>query len=765
MTTVEVKQTYNSEDRAWLDARNQRFDHYAAEYAAEVAGKPREQIRIVLPDGSEKEGLSWETTPLMIATSISNSLAKQTCVAKVSYDDPNVGRDRTIAAADGDDDSDSDEAGCCSGGGSDWMLWDAGRPLVGSCKIQLLKFEDEEGRRVFWHSSAHVLGECLEREFGVHLTIGPALDRGFYYDAFMGASTFKEDHYDVIEKAVAVVCKEAQPFARVVVTKAQALDIFKDNKYKVELISKKIADGGHTSIYRCGDLIDLCRGPHLANTSLVKAFAVEKHSSAYWLGNCKNDSLQRVYAISFPDQKQLNAHKKMIEQAKERDHRTVGSKLGLYMFQNDYTPGSAFWFGPGTKIFNALCELIRREYRIRGFEEVITPNLYSAELFKVSGHYQNYKDDMFMLDCEGKEWGLKPMNCPGHCLMFKNGSISYKQLPWRVADFGILHRNEASGALSGLTRVRRFVQDDAHIFCAMDQIRSEVKGALDFLTYVYSLFGFESDVALSTRPKKALGEVALWDEAEAQLKAALDESGMPWKLNAGDGAFYGPKIDIRLKDCLGRFHQCGTVQLDFQLPLRFDLSYRTSAYGTVTEDAAPAPEISSPPNASAVPPVELKKVTGSLETPLKPGTARPVIIHRAVLGSLERFTSVAVEHFGARFPFWMSPRQIKVLPISEKFVSYGRWIYKQFNNFGFNVELDESDNTINKKIRVAQQEQWNYMLIVGENEKTHGTVTVRIREDPKNQVEKPVKDLLDELILVGKPCSKPCEFEEFADQA
>jgi len=742
---------------SWLTDRNAKFAKYESDYLASLEAKEKKTIKIELPDGTIKEGIAWETTPRNIAEGISNSLAKAVCVAKVAYDDASLGKDTSIAQADGDASSDEESGGCCNGQGSDWVSWDAGRVLEGDCKLKLIKFEDPEGRHVFWHSSAHVLGGALERSYGVHLTIGPALERGFYYDCHTDFS-IKESDYEKIEKAASEIVKENQQFVRIVVSKEAALDIFSDNKFKVELITNKIPDGGYTSLYRCGDLIDLCRGPHLQSTGQIKAFSVEKHSSTYWLGNAANESLQRVYAISFPDQKQLKQHQKLLALALERDHRNVGQKMNMFMF-HDLTPGSAFWFGNGAKIYNTLCEFIRREYTIRGFEEVLTPNMFSSDLFKISGHWQNYKDDMFTLKCEEKDWGLKPMNCPGHCLIFKQAPVSYKQLPWRMAEFGVLHRNEASGALSGLTRVRRFVQDDAHIFCAQDQIKSEVKHSLDFVMYVYKLFGFEYEIALSTRPKKALGEKALWDVAEAQLKDALDESGLAWKLNAGDGAFYGPKIDIRLKDCLGRLNQCGTVQLDFQLPIRFDLSYRTSLYGTQPkeDDDAAAAAVEGKVEDK----VELKVVDGSLETPLKFGTARPVIIHRAVLGSLERFTAIALEHFGARFPFWLSPNQIRVLPISEKFFEYARWVEGEFAKFRFNVDMDSSNNTINKKVRNAQNDQVNIMLIVGEQEQSTSTVTVRIREAPQNQKQQDVKSLLDELLLEKDPMSRPMVYKPF----
>merc|ERR1719316_2555744 len=382
------------------------------------------------------------------------------------------------------------------------------------------------------------------------------------------------DDFGKIEEQMKKVAKAGSPFERLVLTKEEALELFADNPFKVQLITSKVADGSKTSAYKCGMLVDLCRGPHIVKTDMVKAIWINKNSSAYWLGNKDLDSLQRVYGVTFPNDKLLKEHKTFLEEAAKYDHRNVGKQQGLFMFHPTVSPGSCFWTPIGTRVYNKLIEYIRAEYRIRGFEEVVTPNIFSCELWKCSGHYQNYKDDMFIWEIEGEEWGLKPMNCPGHCEIFRSTTRSYRELPLRMADFGVLHRNEKSGALTGLTRVRRFQQDDAHIFCRTDQIKAEVKGALEFLYYVYGVFGFEFTIELSTRPKKAIGEKAVWDRAETAMKEVLNETGKDWTLNPGDGAFYGPKIDIKLLDALRRKHQCGTVQLDFQLPIRFNLQYR-----------------------------------------------------------------------------------------------------------------------------------------------------------------------------------------------
>lgn len=370
----------------------------------------------------------------------------------------------------------------------------------------------------------------------------------------------------------------------------------------------------------------------------AKAFSVTRTSSAYWLGKASNASLQRVYGVSFPEKAQLEEYKKLLEEAKKRDHRVLGNNLNLFFFDTNVSAGSAFWLPEGAIVYNKLMDLLRTEYRVRGFSEVITPNIFSCDLWKTSGHYQNYKDNMFIFGVEGSEWGLKPMNCPGHCLMFKHMNPSYRQLPIRLADFGVLHRNEISGSLTGLTRVRRFQQDDAHIFCRFDQIEEEVLGALSFLFYIYDLFGFECSLCLSTRPKKALGSVETWRAAEEALANALNKVGRPWSLNPGDGAFYGPKIDIQLVDALKRPYQCGTIQLDFQLPIRFNLQYRTEAtpVSAAVQAQTDAAEKAAKGEVSTVSADATQPENGgdSGEPHMKPGMARPVIIHRAILGTL-----------------------------------------------------------------------------------------------------------------------------------
>jgi threonyl-tRNA synthetase len=419
-----------------------------------------------------------------------------------------------------------------------------------------------------------LLGQSLENTFGAWLCHGPPLEEGFFYDSFLGNYKVSQADYDKIEKEIKRYAQEKQPYERILLTKQEALDMFKYNPFKTQLIQSKIPENGYTSAYRCGNLIDLCTGPHLPSADRIKGFKVLKNSAAYWLGNKNNDDLQRVYAISFPKQSELDEYVKIQEELAKRDHRNIGPQQNLFNF-TDLSPGCALFEPHGTVIYNRLVELMRGEYKLRGYNEVISPNIYNSELWMKSGHYFKYKDNIFFIDDDGEEHGLKPMNCPGHCLMFDLHQRSYRDLPIRMADFGVLHRNELKGALSGLTRVRRFQQDDAHIFCMPEQIEDEILGVLDFIDYIYSVFGFKYNIELSTRPEKYLGKLEDWNLAEAQLKAALAKFGKEYKINEGDGAFYGPKIDFKLFDTFGRQHQCGTCQLDFQLPIRFNLQFRS----------------------------------------------------------------------------------------------------------------------------------------------------------------------------------------------
>ena len=691
-----------SNDLKCFSKRTDLFELWYAEKELSIATLPDTEITITLPNGDIKHGFAFKTTPLDIANSISKGLAESIIIAKVVYTtklDTDI-----IVACDEDDENEQLDDG---------ELWDMCRPLIGDCKLLLLNFNDPEAKNVFWHSSSHVLGAAIEGVFGSHLTIGPSLKDGFYYDSYMGNISIIDEDLKMIESYASNICKQKHEFKRLVISKEQALEMFSSNPFKVNLIINKVPDGSLTTVYKCGPLIDLCMGPHIINTGKIKAFAATKTSSTNWLGQVTNDPLQRVYGIAFPDTKMLKEWKLFQEQAKKRDHRVLGTSQELFFF-NQLSPGSCFWLPHGARIYNKLIDFIKKQYWSRGYEEVITPNVFNLKLWEQSGHAQHYRDSMFIFDVEGQEFGMKPMNCPCHCLLFGNCIRSYKELPMRIADFGTLHRNELSGALTGLTRVRRFQQDDAHIFCRDDQIRAEVLGALDFMRFVYTTFGMTYKLELSTRPKKALGEKCVWDKAEAELSSALDEfAGQGnWKVNPGDGAFYGPKIDIKVFDAMNRIHQCATVQLDFQLPIRFDLKYKTQ--GGEGDDSF----------------------------------ARPVMIHRAMLGSVERMAAVLTEHWAGKWPFWISPRQCMIVPIDPKFNEYACDVQQSIHNAGFYVDVDDSTHTLGKKVREAQLSQYNLILVVGEEEVLSNTVCVRVR-DRKQQYKITVSDVIAKMTVMS----------------
>lgn len=669
----------------YLQYRLGIWDQLKKEYDASIAKKPRSPINITLPDGAVKEAVSWETTPLDIARGISKSLSERIVSCKVNG-----------------------------------TIWDLTRPFEEDASLQLLNFDDAEGKCVFWHSSAHVLGQAAERHFGSNLCIGPDIEEGFFYEMGMDRAVSQAD-YAPLDTLAAQILKENQPFERLVITKDNLLKMFKHNKYKTTLIQSKVQDGSSTTAYRCGSLIDMCHGPHLPSTGRIKAFSITKNSSSYFLGNAENDSLQRIYGVSFPETKMMKEYKKFVEEAAKRDHRRLGVDQELFFF-HQLSPGSCFFLPMGTRIYNTLVDLQRAEYKRRGFDEVVTPNMFNTKLWETSGHWQNYQENMFAFDVEKESFALKPMNCPGHCLMFANRERSYRELPIRMADFGVLHRNEFSGALTGLTRVRRFQQDDAHIFCMLDQLHSEMNGCLDFLRHIYGIFGFEFSLKLSTRPEKYLGKIETWQMAEKMLENALNEFGHPWEVNPGDGAFYGPKIDITISDALRRKHQCATIQLDFQLPERFNLEYKTD----------------------------------NPESPY----ARPVIIHRAILGSVERMIAILIEHYAGKWPLWLSPRQIMIVPIAAAYKDYAAKLQTDFHSEGFYVETDLSDMTLNKKIRTAQLAQWNFIFVVGEEEQKTGTVNVRARDDDASKQRGqtlPVSEVLQKLLTLKReksPLSK-----------
>ncbi|XP_059157056.1 threonine--tRNA ligase 1, cytoplasmic-like isoform X1 [Physella acuta] len=637
---------------AFIEERQKLWDKLKKERDEWVAAQDKVPIKIKLPDGAVKEGNAWKTTPYEIAVSISQGLADNTVVAKVNGE-----------------------------------LWDLDRPLEKDSDLQLLKFDDPDGQYVFWHSSAHILGEAMERHYGGHLCYGPPIEEGFYYDMWTPEPVSSNDLPN-LEQLAKNITKDKQPFERLEMTKEDLLKMFEYNEFKQRIIKEKV-DTPTTTVYRCGPLIDLCRGPHVRNTGKVKALAVTKNSSTYWEGNAEAESLQRIYGISFPEPKQLKEWKHFQEEAAKRDHRKIGKEQELFFF-HELSPGSCFFLPRGAHIYNTLVDFIKNEYWQRGFTEVVSPNIYNSKLWEISGHWQHYAENMFSFECEKEKYALKPMNCPGHCLMFDHRVRSWRELPLRLADFGVLHRNEVSGALSGLTRVRRFQQDDAHIFCRKDQIKTEIASCLEFLNSVYSSFNFTFNLKLSTRPEKYLGEKSVWDEAEKNLEETLNEFGHKWELNPGDGAFYGPKIDITINDALKRSHQCATIQLDFQLPERFNLTF--------TND--------------------------------KQEKERPVIVHRAILGSVERMIAILCENFGGKWPFWLSPRQSIVITVAPAFDDYAQEVMKKIHDAGFICEHDlDQGTTMNKKIRNAQLSQYNFIFVVGEKELANKTANVRTRDN------------------------------------
>ncbi|XP_066458570.1 threonine--tRNA ligase 1, cytoplasmic [Eleutherodactylus coqui] len=674
----------------WPEYINQRLEVYnklKSEHdalLAEKAAKHSKPIKVTLPDGKQVEAESWKTTPYQVAAGISQGLADNTVIAKVNN-----------------------------------AVWDLDRPLEEDCTLALLKFDDEEAQAVYWHSSAHIMGEAMERVYGGCLCYGPPIENGFYYDMFLEDGGVSSNDFTGLENLCKKIMKEKQPFERLEVSKETLLEMFKYNKFKCRILNEKV-DTPTTTVYRCGPLIDLCRGPHVRHTGKIKALKIHKNSSTYWEGKADMETLQRIYGISFPDPKMLKEWEKFQEEAKNRDHRKIGREQELFFF-HDLSPGSCFFLPRGAFIYNQLISFIRQEYRKRGFQEVVTPNVYNSKLWQTSGHWQHYSENMFSFEVEKEIFALKPMNCPGHCLMFDHRPRSWRELPLRMADFGVLHRNELSGALTGLTRVRRFQQDDAHIFCAMEQIEEEIKSCLDFLRSVYNVFGFTFKLNLSTRPEKFLGDVEVWNQAEKQLENSLNEFGEQWILNPGDGAFYGPKIDIQIKDAIGRYHQCATIQLDFQLPIRFNLTY-------VSPDG------------------DDKK--------------RPVIIHRAILGSVERMIAILTENYGGKWPLWLSPQQVMVVPVGPTCDDYAQKVREQFHHAGFMADVDlDHGSTLNKKIRNAQLAQYNFILVIGEKEKASGTVNIRTR-DNKVHGERTVEDTIARLLQLKESRSKNSE-EEF----
>ncbi len=560
------------------------------------------------------------------------------------------------------------------------------------CSLNILTFEsDLNGKKAYWHTTSHIMAQAIKRLYPeIKLAIGPSIDNGFYYD-FDTDKPFTPEMLEAIEKEMKKIIKEDLPIERFELPRKEALELMKDEPYKVELIND-LPEGETISFYKQGDFTDLCAGPHLASTGKVKAIKLLSSSGAYWRGDEKNKMLQRIYGISFPKASQLEEYVNMIEEAKKRDHRKLGKELDLFFF-DETAPGMAYWMPKGFTLMNTLIDFWRKEHQKRGYQEFSGPQLNSSVLWKTSGHWDHYKEDMFVLtDADGNEQALKPMNCPNSIKIYQTKLRSYKDLPLRFNDVDVIHRNEKSGQLNGLFRVRMFRQDDSHNYVTEEQIGSEIKDIIEIADKLYKVFGLEYKLSLSTRPDDFMGEIETWNRAEADLKKVLtDICGGPDKfaINEGDGAFYGPKIDITMKDCLGREWQMGTVQLDFQLPQRFNLHY-------IDKD-------------------------GNKKT--------PIMIHRAIFGSFDRFIGIITEHFAGAFPTWLAPVQVRILPIADSHKEYAIKLKEQFEDAGIRVELDEREEKIGYKIREAQLQKIPYMLIIGDKEVEAKAVGVRSRKD------------------------------------
>lgn len=561
-------------------------------------------------------------------------------------------------------------------------------PLTEDCTLEILTFEDEDGQRAFNHTASHILAQAVMHLFpDTKFAIGPAIDNGFYYD-FDKETPFTAEDLEKLEKEMAAIAKAALPIERFALDIEEAHKLMADQPYKIELMDEHAGKGEAISFYTQGDFTDLCAGPHLMTTAPVKAVKLTSCTGAYWRGSEKNKMLSRIYGTAFPKKSELDAYLARLEEAKKRDHRRLGKELGLFTML-DEGPGFPFFLPKGMILKNELINYWREVHTRAGYQEISTPIMLNRSLWERSGHWDHYKNNMYTTVIDDTDFAIKPMNCPGGILVYQTEMHSYRDLPMRMGELGLVHRHELSGALHGLMRVRCFTQDDAHIFMTADQIKDEIKGVVALIDEVYSLFGFTYHVELSTRPEDSMGSDEDWEMATAGLRGALDEIGLPYKVNEGDGAFYGPKIDFHLEDSIGRTWQCGTVQLDFQLPERFALEY-TGADGE---------------------------------------KHRPVMIHRVVFGSIERFIGILIEHFAGAFPTWLAPVQVEVLPISEKYNDYAEKVAAELTAAGVRVEKNFRPDKIGYKIREAQLQKIPYMLIVGEKEAESGTVSVRSRRD------------------------------------
>ena len=576
--------------------------------------------------------------------------------------------------------------------------------LTEDCKLEILTFDSLEGKKAYWHTTSHIMAQAIKRLYPeIKLAIGPSIDNGFYYD-FDTEKPFSEEDLIKIEDEMKKIIKEDLPLERFELPRIEAIKFMeeKGEPYKVELIND-LPEDAIISFYKQGEFTDLCAGPHVAKTGNIKAVKLLTSSGAYWRGNEKNKMLQRIYGISYPKASQLEEYLNMLEEAKKRDHKKLGKELELFMITGE-GPGFPFFLPKGMVLRNVLEDYWRKIHTLNGYQEVKTPVMLNEELWHRSGHWDHYKDNMYTTKIDEQDFALKPMNCPGGMLVYKSKMHSYKDLPIRMGELGLVHRHEKSGQLNGLFRVRCFTQDDAHIFCLPEQIESEIIDLMHLINQVYSLFGFTYTVELSTRPEDSMGSDEDWTTAENALRKALEHENMEYVVNEGDGAFYGPKIDFHIKDSLGRDWQCGTIQLDFQMPERFDLNY-------IGQDGE---------------------------------KHRPVMLHRVVFGSIERFIGVLIEHYAVAFTTWIAPVQVKILTISDKQKEYADELVKQFMKEGIRAELDDREEKIGYKIREAQLQKIPYMLIIGEKEVEANAVGVRARKEG-DIGQMPVKEFISKI--------------------
>lgn len=624
-----------------------------------------QQISIKFPDGSKKE-YPKGILASEVAKSISNSLFKEAIVCRVNG-----------------------------------TLVDLTYPIHQDSELSFYNINTAEGIEVIRHSTAHILAQAIKRIYpNALLSIGPVIENGFYYDIDLDQSISESD-LSKIEKEMKKIQKENLTFIRSEVSYEEAKNVFKDNSYKVNIIESHKEE--QLSIYQQGEFTDLCTSPHLPSTKYVNHFKLTKVAGAYWKGDSNNKMLQRIYGVAFASKEELDNYFDFLKEADERNHRKLGKQLKLFMFSEE-APGMPFYLPNGQFIKNKMEEFLRQIQLERGYQEVKTPLMMNQRLWEASGHWDHYHENMYFTKVDDNDFALKPMNCPGHMLIFKNELKSYKDLPLRIAEFGQVHRHEFSGALNGLLRVRTFCQDDAHIFIMKSQIQEEVKNVLELIDYLYNIFGFEYSIELSTRPEKYLGELSLWEEAEKSLSNVLDNLNLPYSINEGDGAFYGPKIDIHIKDALNRSHQCATVQLDFQMPEKFDLTY-------VNENNE---------------------------------KERPVVIHRAIFGSLDRFFGILIEHFKGAFPLWMAPTQVNLIGVSENNIEYVKQIQKVFAQENIRVNIDNRDEKLGKKIRESQMNKIPYTIVVGDEEQNNNSLSVRKYGQSEN-VSKDITTFIKEL--------------------